>query len=136
MFAELMRYKERFGDCEVPDKWKENPQLGIWVGTQRIQQKRGTISANRKIQLDEVGFIWDVLNSAWESKFTELKRYRDEHSDCNVPAVWRENPKLGAWVRTQRIVNNEGKLAPTRKARLDALGFAWELRKKTRPAAE
>jgi Helicase associated domain len=102
--------------------------LGIWVGTQRIQQKKGALSADRKIRLDEIGFIWDALDSAWETKFAELKRYRDEHGDCNVPAVWRENPQLGSWVHTQRTVNKAGRLSTARKAHLDALGFVWSVR--------
>ena len=28
MFVELKHYKERFGDCNVPRGWAENPQLG------------------------------------------------------------------------------------------------------------
>jgi hypothetical protein len=35
MFTELKRYRERFGDCNVPQKWKENPQLGSWVNNHR-----------------------------------------------------------------------------------------------------
>ena len=30
-FSELQRYNERFGDCNVPQAWAENPQLGTWV---------------------------------------------------------------------------------------------------------
>jgi hypothetical protein len=131
MFAELKRYKERFGDCEVPDKWNENPQLGIWVGTQRTRQKKGTLSIDRKSRLDEIGFVWDPLEAAWENMFAELKCYADKHGHCNVPAVWRQNPALGSWVHTQRVVNNAGKLSPERRARLDAVGFEWSRRRWT-----
>ena len=31
--------------------------------------------------------------------FTELKLYVAKFNDCNVPATWEENPKLGKWVR-------------------------------------
>jgi hypothetical protein len=31
---QLQTYKEWFGDCEVPQAWQENKQLGEWVKTQ------------------------------------------------------------------------------------------------------
>ena len=34
-FDELKQYKEEIGDCLVPSRYPPNPELGIWVGTQR-----------------------------------------------------------------------------------------------------
>jgi superfamily II DNA or RNA helicase len=125
-YGELKRYKERFGDCNVPAVWGENPQLGSWVTFQRVKQRDGTLSADRKIRLDEIAFAWDARESAWESMFTELKRNKDEHGHCNISQGSKENPELGTWVATQRSVKNSGKLSAARKARLDELGFAWD----------
>lgn len=61
MFGDLERYKERFGDCNVHHKWKENPQLGRWVHKQRERQRNGIISAERKTRLHALGFDWDPL---------------------------------------------------------------------------
>ena len=36
---ELKRYKERKGDTNVPQKWKENPSLGRWVDNQKTNHK-------------------------------------------------------------------------------------------------
>ncbi|KAL7516561.1 hypothetical protein ACHAWX_001563 [Stephanocyclus meneghinianus] len=33
--TELKEYKEKFGDCNVPKGWGENPCLGDWVDKQR-----------------------------------------------------------------------------------------------------
>ena len=46
-FGELKRYKERFGDCNVPEGWPENPQLANWVNTQRT--RNANLSAEKKI---------------------------------------------------------------------------------------
>jgi len=124
-YGELKKYKERFGHCNVPAAWPENPQLGSWVVTQRVWQKKGWLSADRKTPLDALGFVWAPIDDAWEKMFAELKRYRDEHGHCNVPDRWAEYPKLGSWVVTQRMFKNKGKLASACKARLDALGFVW-----------
>jgi Helicase associated domain len=61
--AELKDYKRRFGDCNVPDRWPENPQLGMWVQNQRMFQKRGQLSPERKALLDALGFEWSRRRS-------------------------------------------------------------------------
>jgi hypothetical protein len=81
---------------------------------------------SHKQRLDELGFDWEPINSLWEKMFVELKRYKDEHGDCNVPKVWRENQKLATWVSTQRNRHRKGEIAPDQWARLNALGFEWD----------
>jgi hypothetical protein len=34
-FEELKHYKDIHGHCLVPSRYPTNPELGIWVGTQR-----------------------------------------------------------------------------------------------------
>ncbi|WP_433989430.1 helicase associated domain-containing protein [Sulfitobacter sp. TBRI5] len=38
------------------DKWPENKQLGTWVGTQRKNAKKGTLSEEGRQRLESVGF--------------------------------------------------------------------------------
>ena len=38
------------------DKWPENKQLGTWVGTQRKNAKKGTLSEEGRQRLEAVGF--------------------------------------------------------------------------------
>ena len=59
MFTALKAYRDKYGHCNVPKGWKENPQLGTWVDSQRQQQRQGTISSARKARLDALGFAWD-----------------------------------------------------------------------------
>ena len=35
-YGELRRYKDRFGDCNVPIAWSENPKLATWVATHSV----------------------------------------------------------------------------------------------------
>jgi hypothetical protein len=55
----LKCYKERHGHCNVPVKWSESPKLGTWVLIQRVQKRKGAISAERKARLDALGFDWN-----------------------------------------------------------------------------
>ncbi|MBM3772158.1 MAG: hypothetical protein FJW27_12940, partial [Acidimicrobiia bacterium] len=50
----------------------------------------------------------------------------------HVPKRYPENPALGMWVNNQRTAKRAGRLSEERSARLDALGFVWDLRKRTR----
>jgi helicase associated protein len=56
MFAELVQYKEAYGDCNVPAKWAENPQLGTWVGGQRTSVRKGKLPEARRRRLEKIGF--------------------------------------------------------------------------------
>ena len=125
-YGELKSYKDGFGDCNVPQRSREHPQLAVWVNNQRTLNNNGKLSPTRKARLDALGFIWEHQNSAWESKFEELKRYRDRVGNCNVSS--QDNPQLERWVSHQRDCNSAGKLSSERRARLDELEFEWDPR--------
>jgi hypothetical protein len=116
------------GDCNVPKHSGKNRKLGSWVDVQRQRQRQGTLSAERKARLDELGFDWDPYDSFWETMFAGLGRYRERLGHCNVTPA--ENPQLAGWAYLQRSQKRKGALSAVRKARLDALGF-WS-RKKVR----
>jgi len=63
-FQELLEYRRMHGDCNVPQAWQENRQLGRWVMKQRCQytlrQKgdKNQLSDDRVVRLEEIGFSW------------------------------------------------------------------------------
>jgi hypothetical protein len=53
----LVTYKEREGDCRVPQRHIENGfPLGTWASNQRA--KKETMSVNRRQRLNDLGFVW------------------------------------------------------------------------------
>lgn len=87
------------------------------------------------------------LNEAqWEEMYQRLVQYKQQYGDCLVPRKFEGDPKLATWVETQRVLWNKEvktavadaeaedaqlkRLTPSRKERLDALGFVWSLRNK------
>jgi hypothetical protein len=56
-FHALEIYKEEFGDCSVPIRYKtpDGISLGRWVLSQRQDKE---LSPIRKKRLDDLGFIW------------------------------------------------------------------------------
>jgi hypothetical protein len=79
MFDELKRYKEEHRHCNVrtDTRYKEHPQpkLAAWLNKQRKLQKEGRLRADRKARLDELKFIWDTLEAAWETMFNEATKH-------------------------------------------------------------
>jgi hypothetical protein len=64
-FGLLLRFRAREGDCRVPDGHvEETANLGRWVGHQRAN--RNNLPPARSQRLDEIGFVWDPLEEAWE----------------------------------------------------------------------
>jgi len=58
-FAALLKFKRREGHCCVPTFHRENGlKLGWWVAKQRRRKKE--MSKERRIRLNEVGFLWKV----------------------------------------------------------------------------
>src|SRR5262249_17467268 len=98
----LKLFKERVGDCRVPQKHKENGfRLGIWVAVQR--REKDSMSEQRRRKLDELGFVWDVLADRWEEGFRHLKNYKERWGHCQVPVDCKQDDfALGGWARVQR----------------------------------
>ncbi len=63
-FDALVSYKEEYGHCSVPTKYKEDTALGRWVSTQRAEYKKfcegepSAMTPDKIRRLEEVGFAW------------------------------------------------------------------------------
>jgi superfamily II DNA or RNA helicase len=128
MFAALVQFKERAGDCNVPLDLPYDPQLANWVVRQRQIRMEGRLAAERIERLDALGFEWDTPAASavpWDEMFAALVQFRDRFGHCNVPANWPEDRQLVQWVNWQRQIRRDGRLAAERIQRLDALGFDW-----------
>jgi len=122
-FGKLASFKERFGHCNVPKDWPENPKLGRWVRSQRRQKKSGNLTPERDRLLDEIGFF--SLSYAWGSYYALLIAFKAAHGHCHVPKDLPGNSKLSFWVSEQRSQKKSGKLTAEREQLLAALGFLW-----------
>ena len=58
-FKELEEYKEEHGDCNVPQRYPDNPPLGRWVNNQRRISGERRLPDNRKTRLEELGFDFE-----------------------------------------------------------------------------
>jgi hypothetical protein len=119
----LTIYKAREGHCRVLPKHRENGfPLGEWVRGQR--GNADTLSAPRRQQLDELGFVWNPIETDWAEGLRYLTIYKEREGHCRVPHPHKENGfRLGQWVHRQR---HQETLPEARRQQLDELGFVWK----------
>ena len=122
-FADLVAYRAKYGDCNVPADWSEDPRLASWVEKQRQSRRLNTLTQDRLERLDTIGFVWTPAEGVWESKYAALVEYQRLHGHCRVPT---DHASLGRWVSMMRGKRKQGKLSEKRIRRLDELGFVWD----------
>ncbi len=123
-FEELLKFKSVHGHCNVPGKFKENISLSHFVVALRKNYKKGILSKEQVKRLNDLGFIWDVLEEQWEKKYQDLIKFHEIYSHCNVPNDYSDQGLL-SWIKNQRTYKKLGKLSPERVCKLDAIGFVW-----------
>mmetsp|Transcript_337 Transcript_337/g.475 ORF Transcript_337/g.475 Transcript_337/m.475 type:complete len:386 (+) Transcript_337:660-1817(+) len=139
-FDELVAFQRRGGHCLVPHTFPENPALARWVKRQRYQygliqqNKTSSMTEDRIVILENIGFIWDSHEAAWQERLKELLEFKKIYGTCAVPSKYSPNQQLARWVKCQRRqykLFTEGRKSNMSTARILALedhGFRWELR--------
>lgn len=109
---------------------------------QRQERKKKKMTEKRIEQLDEVGFVWVMSEHeivSFDERMYQLRKYKLEHGDCNVPRRYSKIPQLGEWVRKMRasfkdlVRGVKTRLTEERVQLLDAEGFDWDMSLKDVP---
>ncbi|MBF0162328.1 MAG: Helicase associated domain protein [Magnetococcales bacterium] len=113
-------------------QWQQNPEgkdaaLQGWVEQQRRACRKGILRSDRKLRLQQAGFVWDLQQAAWDNQWQALQAFHRQHGHGRVPEHWPENPALAEWAKQQRQHWAKGLLSTQRMERLDALHFCWNL---------
>ena len=140
-FRQMCEFKVQFGHCLVPSRYAANPKLGQWVKKQRknrkfyTDEKSSPMLEERIRALDVIGFDWGSskadVTSIWKARLEQLREFKVQFGHCLVPQRYADNPKLGTWVRNQRInykLQQEGKpssMTAQRARELVDVGFDW-----------
>ena len=115
----LKNFIEKNGHAKVPD---DEPTLGSWVGNQRRARLDDKLPEENRQLLDEVGFIWDPKQQAWQENYQLLKDFIEKNGHAMVP---KSDPTIGNWVGNTRQAKIKGKLSEEQIRLLDDVGFVW-----------
>ncbi|MDA7896086.1 Helicase associated domain protein [bacterium] len=126
-FRKLKEFQTQYGHCRVPPSWDEG--LNRWILTNRQSKKKGKLSTERLNRLEQLGFIWEAHQQAWETQFEKLLTYKKEYGDCLVPDKWVTDMTLAHWVGNQRQRRKKKTINRDRIKRLDEIGFVWDTKK-------
>lgn len=124
-YGQLMGYKEKWGDCNVPAQWPENKTLANWVATQRLYYKKGSLSQAKITHLEKIDFDWTPFGSSWEQNFSQLQKYKEQHGHFRISEKHPGNKVLRWWCQAQRIHYKKNTLSKDKIARLEQIGFDW-----------
>ena len=120
----LKAFMAREGHTRVPALHHEsNFALGRWAN--RARGNKDKMKLSRRQQLDELGFVWNILEADFHQNLNMLKDFiaREGHGRVPVKHVEKGAP-LGMWVFGIR--QRKGELAPERIERLNEVGFSWD----------
>jgi hypothetical protein len=138
MLSRLKTYREKHGNCLVPNKWTNDPELANWVRTQKSFKRSQRLSESRRKKLDAIQFEWQTARAevkkspakapkaGWYTMLEELRAYRAERGNCLVPQKWAKNKPLADWVSWQRVARKRGLLGQHQVEELTALSFDWD----------
>lgn len=135
-FQELVDFKEEQGHTNVPKKFVykyTSPPLGQWVSRIRNSHKKGILDPERKKQLEEIGFEFELADDdmvkfsiVWNKCFEALKAFKEVNGHIEVPKGYKPHPEasnLDGWIGRQRTHYRNGKLPPYLKKKLQEVGL-------------
>ncbi|OIO66646.1 MAG: hypothetical protein CO186_10410 [Zetaproteobacteria bacterium CG_4_9_14_3_um_filter_49_83] len=101
-------------------------RLARWAHQQRIANKTGQLSPEKKQLLDAIDFIWNPLVTLWHTQMQAYQAFVEKHqTEPSQQSSDESECNLGRWAATQRRTLKAGKMLDQRKQLLDEIGFDW-----------
>lgn len=131
-FDELVEFKSKHGDLQVPGKPEEN-KLVKWMRRQRQYHREGRIKSDKYERLKALGFCFGEPKpegKPWMRHYESLIDFHKESGHFRVPIHYKPDPQLYTWVQKQKHLQKAGKLAEDRLALLHEIEFDFTPRTK------
>lgn len=104
--VELHEYQQRWGNCLVPKRYEENPQLANWCSKQRQQYKKyvasdsqSSLTPDRVETLNRLGFVWNATGLA--SNCTPKRPRPRKRLGMSEADWWNEFSKLESIIQEE-----------------------------------
>ncbi|MEU0602207.1 helicase associated domain-containing protein [Streptomyces sp. NPDC006393] len=108
------RWLKKTGNTELrvpytfvaPEDWPGigGHPTGVWVADQRRYHAAGTLEPDRVAELEALGMVWSVQDTAWAEGLAVARSYATAHAGMLLPpatAVWDGYP-IGTWAKNMR----------------------------------
>lgn len=82
-YEQLVAFKNKYGHCDVPQKYPQNQGLASWVNGQRTKQ----LSAEKKKKLIALGFSWrnEIEQRRWLQRVKEFIDFKKKNRNLPIP---------------------------------------------------
>ena len=110
-YLELEKYYKTHGHSHVCAY--EYPDLHKWCFMCRLIGKKKRLNSSQIKLLGDLGFAFSSEEYIWHRKFQYVKQGEQEN----------------VWCSRQRAARKKGQLSQDKIAKLNAIGFVWDLRK-------
>lgn len=124
-YQKLLKYKKKYGDCNVPQWDVRYRSLAFWVKLQRMSYRKGMLEKDKIIKLDKLKFNWNPIETQWNLQYKKLLEFRRKNGHCDVPPRYSKDKTLGFWVNAQRRLYKIRTLSKEKIIKLDKLKFNW-----------
>jgi hypothetical protein len=126
MYEELKAFAAANGHALVPRYLAGAQPLAEWCAGQRVMQRQGKLTVQRRALLDAVGFVYEVQDEFFETKLARLRAYAAAHrGSTEVTERYAPDSELGWWVKNSREACVRNELPAKHAAQLAALSYAW-----------
>jgi hypothetical protein len=146
----IKQYKRDYGHTYVSSKapedideddWNDfsrHKQLAQWASRQRKAKKNGTLRKDREKLLEDIAFILNNNDVAWEQNYSKLVEIKEAAGHMDIPTkkdeITEENKeykKMMAWAGEQKVqyllrkLGYHNTLTDRRVQKLENIGFVW-----------
>lgn len=140
MIEKLRDYKAIHGHLNISRNNIQDVKLADFLSTQRHNYKlytkgeKSSLTRERLAILKDLGVDFNTkegLSASWMKMFEQLLEFYRQNGHSKVPQLYEENPKLGAWVHSQRAqyrLLKNGKKSNLNNSRIELLksvDFMW-----------
>lgn len=116
----IKKFKLENGHCLVPATFPNNQTFGNKVGYYR--SNKNVLTQEQIIELDNLGFIWNIIDKKWNDIIDQLIDYKNQHGDLLIEA---KRPFMKLYNKAHTIRRNKNSLSKRRISQLNDLGFIW-----------
>ena len=130
-FASIQEYYEKHGDCNIPQLYVNERGEKVGLYATRIREMKNTFNKKQIERLNGIHFIWAYKNKRmnFEEFCSRYQEYEQRVGHKYVPNRYIEPDGIRFGQMCRNIRDGRRKTTPEQKARLDEIGFVWDMNK-------